>query len=72
MKALSSRVGALWCQWMHPAPMWPVNGHYHCPVCLREFPVLWEQDACSTNSAHESAAPRVDGRQAAIATASSR
>jgi len=28
---------------MHPDPMWPVNGEYQCRVCLRKYPVAWEQ-----------------------------
>ena len=29
---------------MHPAPMWPVKGHYTCPKCLRSYRVPWEQE----------------------------
>jgi len=38
-----SSVGSSWCQLMHPDPMWPVNGEYQCRVCLRKYPVAWEQ-----------------------------
>jgi hypothetical protein len=31
-----------WCKLMHPDPMWPVNGFYRCPSCLRQYPVQWE------------------------------
>ncbi len=43
MTALGSRLAQLWCKAMHPAPMWPVNGHYYCPACLRTYPVPWER-----------------------------
>jgi hypothetical protein len=26
---------------MHPDPMWPINGTYRCPKCLRVYPVRW-------------------------------
>lgn len=42
MKSLRLRLGTLWCKSMHPAPMWPMNGHYQCPTCLRSYPVPWE------------------------------
>lgn len=37
-------IGSSWCQLMHPDPMWPVNGQYTCRVCLRKFPVSWENE----------------------------
>jgi hypothetical protein len=43
MKALGSQLAELWCRSLHPAPMWPVKGRYRCPVCLRSYPVPWEQ-----------------------------
>ena len=36
--------GELWCKRTHGEPMWPVNGHYFCSTCLREYPVHWEKD----------------------------
>ncbi len=42
MKELWARVETLWCQQMHPAPMWPAHGYYQCPECLRRYPVPWE------------------------------
>ncbi len=30
-----------WCYYMHPDPMWPVNGYYRCPLCFRTHPVAW-------------------------------
>ncbi len=42
---------ATWCRAMHPAPMWPVNGQYRCPQCLRTFPVPWEQQPKSVRVA---------------------
>lgn len=55
MKSLGSRLGRLWCQVMHPAPMWPVKGYYQCPACFRSYPVPWEHVVCS------------NGKQAAMA-----
>jgi hypothetical protein len=43
MKELWTRAVGIWCQVAHPAPMWPVNGHYRCPKCLRSYAVAWEQ-----------------------------
>ena len=31
-----------WCKTMHSKAMWPMNGKYTCPDCLREYPVAWE------------------------------
>lgn len=41
MKVVSS-LSRMWCQAMHPSPMWPVNGQYRCPECMRVYPVAWE------------------------------
>jgi hypothetical protein len=30
-----------WCRVAHKDPMWPVNGQYRCPECLRTFEVPW-------------------------------
>jgi hypothetical protein len=35
--------GELWCRQAHGRLMWPVNGHYICSTCLREYPVHWEK-----------------------------
>jgi hypothetical protein len=35
-------IADVWCRLMHPAPMWPVHGHYRCPACWREYAVPWE------------------------------
>ena len=43
MKALWTSFSSLWCQMMHPSPMWPVKGKYRCPTCMREFSVPWEE-----------------------------
>jgi hypothetical protein len=40
MKLVAS-LSRIWCQAMHPSPMWPVNGQYRCPSCLRVYPVQW-------------------------------
>ena len=51
-----SAVGASWCQLMHPDPMWPVNGEYQCRVCLRKYPVAWEQPEPAPENHRPSAA----------------
>lgn len=43
MARLFNKVQEAWCRLMHPDPMWPVNGYYRCPTCLREYPVVWEE-----------------------------
>jgi len=53
---------------MHPAPMWPVNGHYQCPVCLRSYPVPWEEGT-QMEASLRPAAEAVNG--SAMATAAS-
>jgi hypothetical protein len=35
------KLGALWCQLMHDAPMWPMHGRYECATCGREYLVPW-------------------------------
>ncbi|HVX64996.1 MAG TPA: hypothetical protein VHA11_00265 [Bryobacteraceae bacterium] len=42
MESLASRLQALWCRAMHPAPMWPVHGQYRCPLCMRSHRVAWD------------------------------
>jgi hypothetical protein len=39
--SLSEQFSRLWCRAFHPQPMWPVNGYYRCPECLRAYPVPW-------------------------------
>jgi hypothetical protein len=41
MRALWNRVSVGWCRAFHPEPSWPIHGHYHCPACLRIYPVPW-------------------------------
>ena len=53
MKTLRSRVAAEWCRLTHPAPMWPVNGYYKCPVCLHAYPVPWEHPAKTVEPAQK-------------------
>ena len=48
---LLTKLGEAWCIAMHTSPTWPIHGHYHCGVCGREYPVLWEQSSpASMNS----------------------
>lgn len=47
---LWEKVAESWCRVMHPAPMWPVNGHYRCPTCLRIYPVPWERQQPPTRA----------------------
>jgi len=59
VSSLVSSVGSSWCQLMHPDPMWPVNGHYQCRVCLRKFPVSWEHpETASVHTHNHSRAPK--------------
>lgn len=43
MRALWNRVSITWCRTFHPEPSWPIHGHYHCPACLRTYPVPWHE-----------------------------
>ncbi len=45
VKQLWNRIGELWCRLQHPAPRWPVNGHYECPSCLRRYAVVWANNS---------------------------
>ncbi|MDX2153787.1 MAG: hypothetical protein SFV54_23800 [Bryobacteraceae bacterium] len=45
MKTAWSSLNRMWCQLMHPSPMWPVNGQYRCPECMRVYQVPWEERA---------------------------
>jgi len=38
-----NRIGDLWCEFMHAAPMWPIHGYYECAVCGRRHPVPWAE-----------------------------
>jgi hypothetical protein len=38
-----TRLGDLWCTFMHDSPMWPIHGHYECADCGRRFLVPWEE-----------------------------
>lgn len=50
---LSSKASLIWCKVMHPAPMWPVKGHYICPTCQRSYPVPWEEPITKAPSPEE-------------------
>lgn len=67
MRALGDRVARLWCKSMHPAPMWPVQGHYRCPLCLRSYPVLWERTAAAARHGKEGRVAASSHRAAATA-----
>jgi hypothetical protein len=56
MKLIAS-LRRYWCQAMHPSPMWPVNGQYRCPSCLRVYPVQWGEAPHQTSPATRVAAP---------------
>ena len=43
MRALWNRFAIAWCQLFHPDASWPLHGRYHCPACLRTYPVPWAQ-----------------------------
>src|ERR1700692_3273889 len=40
----ASKLGALWCGFMHNSPMWPIHGQYECRTCGRRYPVQWVRD----------------------------
>ena len=42
LNTIWATIAELWCKLMHPAPMWPVHGHYRCRSCWREYLVCWE------------------------------
>ena len=65
MRALGDRVGSLWCHMTHPAPMWPVNGYYICPTCLRAHPVPWEHAPAQARR-HAKATLRASNRAQAV------
>ena len=50
--SVSSTLGELWCQAMHPDAMWPVNGEYQCRTCLRKYKVAWEPSAANPRGDH--------------------
>jgi hypothetical protein len=68
VNSLVSAVGASWCQLMHPDPMWPVNGHYQCRVCLRKYPVSWEAPETEAMHHHHQHAPAGESISAATAS----
>ena len=53
MRTLWNRVSIGWCRMFHPDPSWPIHGHYHCPACMRLYPVPWhEGDDVVPHAAH--------------------
>jgi hypothetical protein len=73
LQGWTSRLATEWCQLTHPAPMWPVNGHYQCPTCLRTYRVPWEEGRRSTaqksKAGARDAAPAQTVRHTAAAAA---
>ena len=46
-------VARWWCRNFHEGVFRPVREQYRCQECLREWPVMWEQDkVASAASAH--------------------
>lgn len=45
VQSVVSSLSKAWCTATHPDPMWPVNGLYRCPRCMRQYPVPWETRA---------------------------
>jgi hypothetical protein len=39
-----------WCRVTHKDPMWPVNGRYRCPECLRTYEVPWANSTLKTET----------------------
>jgi len=46
-------IGSTWCELMHPAPRWPINGFHECPSCLRKTRVAWGYHSNQSNTASE-------------------
>ena len=40
-RQLAALLGAMRCRLMHHSISLPVNGHYRCWICLREFHADW-------------------------------
>jgi len=38
----TGRLGVLWCRLMHNAPMWPIHATYRCRICMRSYPIPWD------------------------------
>jgi len=49
--------GALWCDFMHDAPMWPIHGEYECRICGRRYSVPWAGDRLPAPAKLIAAAP---------------
>jgi hypothetical protein len=50
MAELWEHASMTWCRLFHSGTRWPVHGHYHCPVCLRIYPVTWEETLGSSGT----------------------
>ena len=55
MSKLVDRLSQMWCESMHPTPMWPIHGRYQCPQCLRTYDVGWANES-SVHELHPKAA----------------
>jgi hypothetical protein len=44
LREAASKLGAMWCGFMHDSPMWPIHGQYQCRACGRHYPVPWFGD----------------------------
>ncbi len=42
-----SKLGEFWCRLAHEDIMWPAHGMYECRVCLRRYPVAWQNQAAA-------------------------
>jgi hypothetical protein len=65
MSKLVDRLSQMWCESMHPTPMWPIHGRYQCPQCLRTYDVGWANEP-RVHELHAKAAfqPRLSRRAA--------
>lgn len=52
MLSIRSKLGEFWCRLVHEEIMWPVNGYYECRVCLRRYPVVWQEQAAAVSEEH--------------------
>lgn len=62
-------VARVWCNVMHPDPMWPIRGFYRCPKCHRKYPVPWESRNDLPNSPARPDSRAVAGVEPDFATA---
>ena len=53
-----------WCHFAHSEPMWPVNGKYRCPTCLRTYEVPWANTSATVTPPYHAPVNRTVPRAA--------